>query len=109
MKILIVGGGLGGLTLAAFLKDSDVEYDIAEKAVSVVPETFQAGAWEYDLPGVPQEANQPGVVFLAMISKCEYCRRRINVLPTEYKVCAVCHRKIINDFLIPEIAAWGGT
>ncbi len=32
MKILIVGAGIGGLSLAGFLNYSDIEYDIIEKA-----------------------------------------------------------------------------
>ena len=45
MKILIVGGGLGGLTLAAFLKDSDVEYDIAEKSLDWQKQGYAIGLW----------------------------------------------------------------
>ncbi|MDB5244847.1 MAG: hypothetical protein JWN18_717 [Parcubacteria group bacterium] len=32
MKILIVGGGIGGLTLGAFLQDTEIEFEIVEKA-----------------------------------------------------------------------------
>lgn len=32
MKILIVGGGIGGLTLGAFLQDTAVDFEIVEKA-----------------------------------------------------------------------------
>ncbi len=46
MKILIVGGGIGGLTLAAFLEGSDVEYEIVEKASDWFHQGFLLGLWD---------------------------------------------------------------
>src|SRR4051812_12128058 len=45
MKILIVGGGIGGLTLAGFLKDSSIEYDIVEKS-SAEPAGYLLVMWD---------------------------------------------------------------
>lgn len=45
MKILIVGGGIGGLTLAAFLQDSNVEYEIVEKSAAE-PAGFLLVMWD---------------------------------------------------------------
>jgi 2-polyprenyl-6-methoxyphenol hydroxylase-like FAD-dependent oxidoreductase len=45
MKILIVGAGIGGLSLAAFLKDSDVEFDIIEKSPTLDRQGFSIGLW----------------------------------------------------------------
>jgi 2-polyprenyl-6-methoxyphenol hydroxylase-like FAD-dependent oxidoreductase len=45
MKILIVGGGIGGLTLAAFLEGSRVEYEIVEKAATE-PAGFLLVLWD---------------------------------------------------------------
>ncbi|MEN9613998.1 MAG: FAD-dependent urate hydroxylase [Candidatus Parcubacteria bacterium] len=45
MKILIVGAGIGGLTLAAFLKESSIEYDIVEKANNWNTQGFSIGLW----------------------------------------------------------------
>lgn len=36
-KVLIVGAGLGGLTLGAILQKSDIPYDIFERASEVKP------------------------------------------------------------------------
>lgn len=45
MKILIVGAGIGGLTLAAFLKYSDIEYEIIDKKTNWDNEGFSIGLW----------------------------------------------------------------
>ncbi len=45
MKILIVGAGIGGLTLAGFLKDSSIEYDIIEKAPAFKGQGYSLGIW----------------------------------------------------------------
>ena len=45
MKILIVGGGIGGLTLAGFLKDSSIEFEIIEKATNWNTQGFSLGIW----------------------------------------------------------------
>lgn len=36
-KVLIVGAGLGGLTLGAILEKSDIPYEIFERAAKVKP------------------------------------------------------------------------
>lgn len=46
MKILIVGGGIGGLTLAAFLQNSDIEYEIVEKAPNWGQQGYLIGFWD---------------------------------------------------------------
>lgn len=46
MKVLIVGAGMGGLTLAAFLEDSHVEYEIVEKASDWSHMGFLIGIWD---------------------------------------------------------------
>jgi 2-polyprenyl-6-methoxyphenol hydroxylase-like FAD-dependent oxidoreductase len=45
LKILIVGAGLGGLALAGFLDDCDVEYSIIEKCPEWCHEGFALGLW----------------------------------------------------------------
>ncbi len=45
MKILIVGAGIGGLTLAAFLKDSTVDFEIIEKAAEWKSQGYSLGIW----------------------------------------------------------------
>ena len=45
MKILIVGAGIGGLTLAAFLRDSNIEYDIVEKAPDWSHQGYSLSLW----------------------------------------------------------------
>ena len=45
MKILIVGAGIGGLSLAAFLEDSNIEYDIVEKAADWTHRGYLIGLW----------------------------------------------------------------
>ncbi|MBV9159042.1 MAG: FAD-dependent monooxygenase [Candidatus Kaiserbacteria bacterium] len=46
MRALIVGGGIGGLTLAAFLQNSNVEYDIIEKAPDWDHMGFLVSIWD---------------------------------------------------------------
>ena len=46
MKILIVGGGIGGLALAGFLKDSDIEYRIIEKKPDWSHQGYSLGMWQ---------------------------------------------------------------
>ncbi len=46
MRVLIVGAGIGGLTLAAFLRDSDIEYEIVEKAPDWSRQGFLIGMWD---------------------------------------------------------------
>lgn len=46
MKVLIVGGGIGGLTLAAFLEYSSVEYEIVEKCPDWKHQGFVIGLWD---------------------------------------------------------------
>ena len=46
MKVLIVGGGIGGLALAAFLKDSGIEYEIIEKCSDWQHQGFIIGLWD---------------------------------------------------------------
>ena len=45
MKILIVGGGLGGLTLASFLNESGVDYEIVERSSDWVIKGYSIGFW----------------------------------------------------------------
>lgn len=45
MKILIVGAGIGGLTLANFLKDSSIEFDIVDKAKDWNAHGYSIGLW----------------------------------------------------------------
>jgi 2-polyprenyl-6-methoxyphenol hydroxylase-like FAD-dependent oxidoreductase len=45
MKILIVGAGIGGLTLAAFLQDSNIEYEIIEKSTDWNHQGFSLSLW----------------------------------------------------------------
>lgn len=46
MRVLIVGAGVGGLTLAAFLESSHVEYDIIDKSRTVEQPGFFLVAWD---------------------------------------------------------------
>ncbi|KKW19926.1 MAG: Monooxygenase FAD-binding protein [Parcubacteria group bacterium GW2011_GWA2_51_10] len=46
MKVLIVGGGIGGLTLAAFLEHSHIEYEIIEKCPNWEHQGFVIGLWD---------------------------------------------------------------
>lgn len=45
MKILIVGAGIGGLSAAAFLNDSKIDYEIVEKAPSWEHQGYALGLW----------------------------------------------------------------
>lgn len=45
MKILIVGAGIGGLTLAAFLSDSGIEYEIAERSPDWSNQGYSLSLW----------------------------------------------------------------
>jgi 2-polyprenyl-6-methoxyphenol hydroxylase-like FAD-dependent oxidoreductase len=45
MKILIVGAGIGGLTLANFLKESSIEFDIIDKAKDWSALGYSIGLW----------------------------------------------------------------
>ena len=45
MKVLIVGGGIAGLTLAAFLEGSDVECGIIDKAPDWSHQGYAIGLW----------------------------------------------------------------
>jgi 2-polyprenyl-6-methoxyphenol hydroxylase-like FAD-dependent oxidoreductase len=45
MKILIAGAGLGGLALAGFLDDCDIEYSIIERSPEWRHEGFALGLW----------------------------------------------------------------
>lgn len=45
MRVLIVGAGIGGLTLAGFLKDSSVEFEIVDKVSSWDTQGFSIGLW----------------------------------------------------------------
>jgi 2-polyprenyl-6-methoxyphenol hydroxylase-like FAD-dependent oxidoreductase len=49
MKVLIVGGGIGGLTLGAFLEKLGIEYEIIEKAQQFDSnhQGFLIGIWHY--------------------------------------------------------------
>lgn len=46
MKVLIVGGGIGGLTLAAFLEHSNIDYEIVEKCPNWEHQGFILGLWD---------------------------------------------------------------
>lgn len=46
MKVLIVGGGIGGLTLAAFLEQSNIEYELVEKAENWKQQGYLIGLWD---------------------------------------------------------------
>jgi 2-polyprenyl-6-methoxyphenol hydroxylase-like FAD-dependent oxidoreductase len=46
MKVLIVGGGIGGLTLGAFLEESDIEYEIVEKAKDWNHQGYVVAVWD---------------------------------------------------------------
>ncbi|MES2216705.1 MAG: FAD-dependent monooxygenase [Patescibacteria group bacterium] len=45
MKILIVGAGIGGLTLAAFLEGSNIEYEIVEKVSDWTHQGYSLSIW----------------------------------------------------------------
>ncbi len=45
MKVLIVGAGIGGLTLGAFLKEFDIDFDIIEKSTNWNRQGFTLGIW----------------------------------------------------------------
>ncbi|MEK7574934.1 MAG: NAD(P)/FAD-dependent oxidoreductase [Patescibacteria group bacterium] len=45
MKILIVGAGVGGLTLAGFLKDSAIDFELIDKKADESPQGFSLGLW----------------------------------------------------------------
>jgi 2-polyprenyl-6-methoxyphenol hydroxylase-like FAD-dependent oxidoreductase len=45
MKILIVGAGIGGLTLAAFLKESGIDYQIIEKSKDWNHQGYSLSIW----------------------------------------------------------------
>src|SRR5215467_208705 len=45
LKILIVGGGLGGLALAGFLDKCDIDYSIIEKRSEWCHEGYALGLW----------------------------------------------------------------
>jgi 2-polyprenyl-6-methoxyphenol hydroxylase-like FAD-dependent oxidoreductase len=45
MKILIIGAGIGGLSLAAFLNDSDIEYEIIEKSPNWNHQGYSLAIW----------------------------------------------------------------
>jgi len=46
MKILIVGGGIAGLTLASFLRDTEIEYDIVERMPDWSKHGYIIGVWD---------------------------------------------------------------
>lgn len=46
MRILIVGGGIAGLTLGAFLEHSDIEFDIIEKNRDWSQQGFLISMWD---------------------------------------------------------------
>lgn len=46
MKVLIVGGGVAGLTLASFLRDTDIEYEIVEKMPDWSKHGYVIGIWD---------------------------------------------------------------
>ncbi len=46
MKILIVGAGMGGLALAAFLKKFDLDFDIVEKSANWKRQGYSLGMWD---------------------------------------------------------------
>lgn len=45
MKILIAGAGIGGLTLGAFLKDSNIEYEIVDKVIDWDHQGYSLALW----------------------------------------------------------------
>ena len=45
MKILIVGAGIGGCTLAAFLKDTKLEFDIVDRSADWSQHGYSLGLW----------------------------------------------------------------
>ncbi len=45
MKVLIVGGGIGGLTLAAFLKECEIDFNLVEIAKDWNKKGFSLGIW----------------------------------------------------------------
>lgn len=45
MKVLIVGAGIGGLTLASFLEYSDIDYTIVEKQNATARQGHSIGLW----------------------------------------------------------------
>lgn len=46
MKVLIVGAGIGGLTLAAFFKKIDIDFDILEKCTEWNTQGYSLGIWD---------------------------------------------------------------
>lgn len=46
MKVLIVGGGIGGLALGAFLKKCAIDFDIIEKSPNWDRQGFSLGIWD---------------------------------------------------------------
>ncbi len=46
MKILIVGAGIGGLTLAAFLKRLNIDFEIVEKRTDTDKQGYSLGIWD---------------------------------------------------------------
>lgn len=46
MQVLIVGGGIAGLTLAAFLEQSNIEYELVEKAENWKQQGYLIGLWD---------------------------------------------------------------
>ncbi len=46
MKVLIVGGGIAGVALAAFLEECNIEYDIVEKAPDFKHQGFLIILWD---------------------------------------------------------------
>ncbi len=45
MKVLIVGAGIGGLTLAGFLKDSQIDFEMVERKADWNAQGFSLGLW----------------------------------------------------------------
>ncbi|MEK7120800.1 MAG: NAD(P)/FAD-dependent oxidoreductase [Patescibacteria group bacterium] len=46
MKVLIVGAGIGGLTLGAFLKKLNIDFDIVEKCTDWNKQGYSIGIWD---------------------------------------------------------------
>src|SRR3989344_7259550 len=46
MRILIVGGGIAGLTLASFLEQSNIRYDLVEKSPDWKQQGYLIGLWD---------------------------------------------------------------